>query len=131
MLNKQYTNMLNEKDIIFEIFNYSQKRAMEIGAENVHNFSLGNPSVPAPEAVPAVIHEKLQTLDPLALHGYSPSTGIPEVKEKIAADLNQQYRNDNRHITSCNSNSNRCRYYLNTPHLELLFLPRELLMCRM
>lgn len=123
MLNKQYTNMLNEKDIIFEIFNYSQKRAMEIGAENVHNFSLGNPSVPAPEAVPAVIHEKLQTLDPLALHGYSPSTGIPEVKEKIAADLNQRYRNDNRHITSYNSNHHITSCNNNTSSYNSKFTP--------
>lgn len=91
MLNQQYTNMLNEKDIIFEIFNYSQKRAKEIGAENVYDFSLGNPSVPAPSAVRSVMEEKLETLDPLSLHGYSPSLGIPEVKEKIAADLNRRY----------------------------------------
>ena len=91
MLNQQYTNMLNEKDIIFEIFNYSQKRAKEIGAENVYDFSLGNPSVPAPSAVRSVMEEKLETLDPLSLHGYSPGPGIPEVKEKIAADLNLRY----------------------------------------
>ncbi|MCI7098887.1 MAG: pyridoxal phosphate-dependent aminotransferase [Lachnospiraceae bacterium] len=91
MLNQQYTNMLNEKDIIFEIFNYSQKRAKEIGAENVYDFSLGNPSVPAPSAVRSVMEEKLETLDPLSLHGYSPSLGIPEIREKIAADLNRRY----------------------------------------
>ena len=83
--------MLNEKDIIFEIFNYSQKRAKEIGAENVYDFSLGNPSVPAPSAVRSVMEEKLETLDPLSLHGYSPSLGIPEIREKIAADLNRRY----------------------------------------
>lgn len=92
MLNTQYTAMLNEKDIIFEIFDYAQKRAQEIGAENVYNFSLGNPSVPAPPSVPTIIQEKLQTLDPLTLHGYSPSMGIPEVRGKIAADLNKRYR---------------------------------------
>ncbi|MGN0294729.1 MAG: pyridoxal phosphate-dependent aminotransferase [Lachnospiraceae bacterium] len=91
MLNQQYTNMLHEKDIIFEIFNYSQKRAKEIGAENVYDFSLGNPSVPAPSAVRSVMEKKLETLEPLSLHGYSPSLGIPEVKEKIAEDLNRRY----------------------------------------
>lgn len=91
MLNQQYTNMLNEKDIIFEIFNYSQKRTKEIGAENVYDFSLGNPSVPAPSSVRSVIEEKLETLDPLSLHGYSPGPGIPDVRENIAADLNRRY----------------------------------------
>ncbi len=91
MLNKQYTKMLDEKDIIFEIFNYSQKRAQEIGPDNVYDFSLGNPSVPAPEAVQTTMIEKLRTLDPLTLHGYSPSLGIGEVKEKIASDLNRRY----------------------------------------
>lgn len=92
MLNKQYTKMLNEKDIIFEIFNYSQKRAQEIGSENVYDFSLGNPSVPAPDAVKTTIVEQLQTLDPLKLHSYSPGSGIQDVKAKIAADLNRRYR---------------------------------------
>lgn len=91
MLNKQYTTMLGEKDIIFEIFNYSQKRAREIGSENVYDFSLGNPSVPAPDAVKNTMIKKLQTIDPLALHSYSPGTGIREVKEKIVSDLNQRY----------------------------------------
>lgn len=99
MLNRQYTTMLGQKDIIFEIFNYSQKRAREIGAENVYDFSLGNPSVPAPEAVKNTMIEKLQTLDPLTLHGYSPGTGIYEVKEQIAADLNSRYGS---HYTASN-----------------------------
>ena len=51
MLNKQFTEMLNEKDIIFEIAGVAQQRAQVVGAENVYNFSLGGPSVPAPEAV--------------------------------------------------------------------------------
>ncbi|MDO5409089.1 MAG: pyridoxal phosphate-dependent aminotransferase [Lachnospiraceae bacterium] len=92
MLNKMYTKMLGEKDIIFEIFNYSQKRAAQIGSENVYDFSLGNPSVPAPWAVSAAITRQLNTLEPLKLHGYSPSMGIVEVREKIAADLNRRYQ---------------------------------------
>ena len=91
MLNKQYTKMLGEKDIIFEIFHYSQKRAQEIGPENVYDFSLGNPSVPAPEAVHTAVMKQLETRDPLTLHSYSPSFGIHDVKEKIAADLNRRY----------------------------------------
>lgn len=47
MLNKQYTSMLQEKDVIFEIFQYATERAKVVGAENIYDFSLGNPSVPA------------------------------------------------------------------------------------
>ena len=45
MLNKQYTSMLQEKDVIFEIFQYATERAKVVGAENIYDFSLGNPSV--------------------------------------------------------------------------------------
>ena len=51
MLNKQYTSMLQEKDVIFEIFQYATERAKVVGAENIYDFSLGNPSVPAPSIV--------------------------------------------------------------------------------
>ena len=84
MLNKQYTSMLQEKDVIFEIFQYATERAKVVGAENIYDFSLGNPSVPAPSIVNETIVQKVNTLDPLALHGYSPSFGIMETREKIA-----------------------------------------------
>lgn len=48
MINQYYTSMLSEKDVIFEIFQYSQEKAKLVGAENIYDFSLGNPSVPAP-----------------------------------------------------------------------------------
>ena len=73
MLNKQYTNMLQEKDVIFEIFQYATERAKVVGAENIYDFSLGNPSVPAPSIVNEAIVQKVKTLDPLALHEYSRS----------------------------------------------------------
>ena len=87
MLNKQYTSMLQEKDVIFEIFQYATERAKVVGAENIYDFSLGNPSVPAPSIVNETIVQKVKTLDPLALHGYSPSFGIMETREKIAVFL--------------------------------------------
>ena len=48
MLSERYTAMLSEKDIIFEIAGYGRQRVQEIGADNVFDFSLGNPSVPCP-----------------------------------------------------------------------------------
>lgn len=91
MLNQQYTMMLQQKDIIFEIFGYSQQRIKEVGAENVYDFSLGNPSVPTPDAVNDAIVNCVRTLEPLALHGYSPAGGIPDTRRLIAEDLNRRY----------------------------------------
>ena len=66
MLNKQYTSMLQEKDVIFEIFQYATERAKVVGAENIYDFSLGNPSVPAPSIVNETIVQKVNTLDPVS-----------------------------------------------------------------
>jgi aspartate aminotransferase len=91
MINTQYTAMLGQKDIIFEIFHYATARAAEIGTENVFDFSLGNPSVPTPTAVNNTMIRKLSALNPLTLHGYSPNKGLPAVREQLATDLNRKY----------------------------------------
>ena len=91
MLNQFYTDMLQEKDVIFEIFQYALERAREVGAENIYDFSLGNPSVSPPPSVEQSIRRSLTELPPLALHGYSPSLGRPEAREAVAAALNRQY----------------------------------------
>ena len=91
MINNTYTDMLNEKDIIFEIFQYAQEKAKLIGAENILDFSLGNPSVPAPAEVNSTIKNIVDTFPPLSLHGYSPNRGLPEVRKAMAEDLNRKY----------------------------------------
>ncbi|MGN1014961.1 MAG: pyridoxal phosphate-dependent aminotransferase [Butyricicoccus sp.] len=91
MINPNYTAMLQEKDIIFEIFQYSLKKAQEIGAENIYDFSLGNPSVPTPDTVNDTMIHHIRTLDPLSLHGYSPNVGIPDARRRIAEGLNTSY----------------------------------------
>ncbi|MBR5429154.1 MAG: pyridoxal phosphate-dependent aminotransferase [Firmicutes bacterium] len=91
MLNQTYIDMLQEKDVIFEIFHYALQRAAEIGAENVYDFSLGNPSVSPPPAVAEAISRALRDLPPLALHGYSPSFGRPAARAAVAEQLNRKY----------------------------------------
>lgn len=91
MLNRTYTAMLQEKDVIFEIFHYALSRVREIGAENVFDFSLGNPSVSPPPQVAAAIKAELDDRPPLALHGYSPSFGLPEARAAVADSLNRRY----------------------------------------
>ena len=90
-LNRQYLSMLDSKDIIFEIFAYATARRKEVGAANVFDFSLGNPSVPAPPEVQEAVHRITEEIDPVTLHSYSPAGGIPSVRQKIAEDLNKKY----------------------------------------
>ena len=87
MLVKQYKDMLGAKSVIREISEYGGRRAKEIGYENVFDYSLGNPSVPAPRAFTEEMIGLLESRDPMELHGYSPSLGIPSVREAVAASL--------------------------------------------
>ena len=96
MLSKRYVDMLSEKDIIFEIAGMAKRRAQEIGEENVYNFSLGNPSVPAPEAVNQTIHDILNDTPTLQIHSYGPSTGLPQVRAQLAQSLNRRFGMDYR-----------------------------------
>ena len=91
MINEHYLEMLGHKSVIRELAEYAAVRGKEIGGENVFDFSLGNPSVPAPESFTDAAIRLLQTEEPVRLHGYSPTLGIPSVKEKIAASLNRRF----------------------------------------
>ena len=91
MINEHYLEMLGHKSVIRELAEYAAVRGKEIGEENVFDFSLGNPSVPAPESFTDAAIRLLQTEEPVRLHGYSPTLGIPSVKEKIAASLNRRF----------------------------------------
>ncbi len=81
----------SRRSIIREIFEYSKTRASEIGAENVFDFSLGNPSVPAPAEVNKTIHELLDTRDSVALHGYTSAQGDAEVRRVISESINARF----------------------------------------
>ena len=91
MLNKQYTSMLQEKDVIFEIFQYATERAKVVGAENIYDFSLGNPSVPAPDCVREAIIDLVNNEEPTVLHGYMNNAGFEDVRETIAQSLNRRF----------------------------------------
>ena len=91
MINEQYKQMLGGKSVIRQLSEFATARGKEIGYENVFDYSLGNPSVPVPEEFTQVMIELLQTKSSMELHGYSPSLGIPSVKEKIVASLNRRF----------------------------------------
>lgn len=79
-----------QKSSIREISAYANARKAEIGAENVFDFSLGNPSIPAPDAVRASIERALE-LPATQLHGYTPASGLPSVREAVAASLTRRF----------------------------------------
>ena len=91
MVVKKYKDMLEAKSVIREMSAQAAARGKEIGYDNVFDYSLGNPSVPVPEKFNEIIKNLLDNTDAVALHGYSESHGIWEVREKIAASLAKRF----------------------------------------
>lgn len=91
MISETYKAMLGGKSVIRQLSEYASARAAEIGAQNVFDYSLGNPSVPVPEAFNRRVIELLETRSSIEVHGYSPSLGIPSVREAVAASLNRRF----------------------------------------
>ena len=96
--------MINEKAYalgathngIRELFEYSRRRAAQIGRENIFDYSLGNPSIPAPAAVNDAIRQILEQEDSLSVHGYTSTSGDPLARQAIADDLNRRFSADAR-----------------------------------
>ena len=80
-----------KRSVIRDIFEYANSRRAQIGAENVFDFSLGNPNVPAPEIVNRTIRELLDTQDDASLHGYTSAQGAAPVRKAIADNLNERF----------------------------------------
>ena len=91
MISEEYKAMLGGKSVIRELSEYATRRGSDIGYENVFDYSLGNPSVPAPQSFTDAMVDLYEHGDPVTIHGYSPSLGIPSVKEAIAESLNRRF----------------------------------------
>lgn len=91
MISKTYKEMLNARSVIRTFAEAASKRKAIIGAENVFDFSIGNPSVPTPEKFNQVMIDLLKNEDPCALHGYSPTLGNNNFKEAVAESLNRRF----------------------------------------
>ena len=78
------------RSCIRELAEYGWKRKDEIGAENVFDFSLGNPSIPAPDGVNAAIAELIRG-DSVALHGYTTAAGLMSLRQKISEDYLERF----------------------------------------
>ncbi len=91
MLVQKYKEMLSGKSVIRELSEFATARGQEIGYENVFDYSLGNPSVPVPREFTEEMVRMLNTEETNVLHGYSPSLGIPGVREAVAASLERRF----------------------------------------
>ena len=92
MIAQAYKDMLKGKSVIRQLSEFATARGKEIGYENVFDYSLGNPSVSVPQEFTDIMIKMLQEKNPMELHGYSQSLGIPAVREKVAASLNRRFQ---------------------------------------
>ncbi|MDE7198471.1 MAG: pyridoxal phosphate-dependent aminotransferase [Lachnospiraceae bacterium] len=91
MIVQKYKDMLQGKSVIRQLSEFAAARGKEIGYENVFDYSLGNPSVPVPQEFTDTMIKMLQEKNPMELHGYSQSLGIPSVRDKVADSLNRRF----------------------------------------
>lgn len=103
MVNAQMHEWGTTRSVIREIFEYGNRRKAEIGADKVYDFSLGNPSVPAPQIVTDAIKDILAEMDPAVLHGYTSAQGDAGVRKALADNLNERFgtsfKADNLYVT--------------------------------
>lgn len=92
MLNKKMVQLGTQRSVIRELFEFGKLRAAEIGAENVFDFSIGNPSVSAPASVNATAIKLLQESNPVTLHGYTSAQGDAAARTMIANSLNKRFQ---------------------------------------
>lgn len=91
MYNKKMHHLGSVRSVIRELFEFGKKRALEVGADKVYDFSLGNPSVPAPECVNQAIKELVNEMPSTALHGYTSAQGDLNVRKAIAEYINERF----------------------------------------
>lgn len=91
MLSEKMAELGTNRSVIRELFEYGKKRKAEIGEDKVFDFSIGNPSVPAPACVREAALDLLQNEDEVLLHGYTSAQGDAGLRQAIASYLNEQH----------------------------------------
>ena len=92
MINQTAYALGANRSCIRDLFEYGRRRAAVVGEENIYDYSLGNPSIPAPEAVDQTIREVLADTPSLRVHGYTSAVGDLQARQAIADDLNLRYQ---------------------------------------
>lgn len=91
MFSNQMVELGKKRSTIREIFEYGNERAKVVGRENIFDFSLGNPNVPAPESVTDSLLSMIRTEQAEVLHGYTSAPGMDSVRQAVADDLNKRF----------------------------------------
>ena len=91
MIADKMVNLVKNSSAIRAMFEEGKIMAAKYGAENVYDFSLGNPNVPAPAEVKQAVYEELEKEDPVVLHGYMNNSGYEDVRGAIAASINKKF----------------------------------------
>ena len=87
MVNQEYYNLGTAPSVIRQLFAYGLEQAAKVGADKVYDYSLGNPSIPAPKKVNESIKKIVDETDSIKLHGYSMAPGFEEARAAVAKDL--------------------------------------------
>ena len=87
MVNQEYYTLGTAPSVIRQLFAYGLEQAKVVGPENVYDYSLGNPSIPAPKKVNESIKKIVDETDSIKLHGYSMAPGFEEARAAVAKDL--------------------------------------------
>ena len=91
MASKEMYEWGAQASVIRDLFMYGQEQAAKIGAENVFDFSIGNPTVPAPPCIKEAVTEIMETREAVAVHGYTAAAGDPTVRKGLAEYMNNTY----------------------------------------
>ena len=91
MISEKMLELGKKRSQIREIFEYGKKRGLEIGADKVFDFSIGNPNVPAPDFIRDTLIEILNEEDPTKIHGYTSAQGDSGVRKALADYINGKY----------------------------------------
>ena len=91
MISEKMIALTKNNSVIRAMFEEGNRLSALYGAENVYDFSLGNPNFPAPDAVRSAIISIAENEDPVALHGYMSNTGYPAIRRMIADSLNSKF----------------------------------------
>lgn len=91
MLAQSMVELGKKRSTIREIFEYGNSRAKIVGRENIFDFSLGNPNVPAPGSVNQTILNLVNTENPAVLHGYTSAQGADFVREALSNSINKRF----------------------------------------
>lgn len=91
MVAEKMRELGTKRSSIREIFEFAMKRAAVVGKENVYDFSIGNPNVPAPEYIKEAIIDIITNMPPTAVHSYTVAPGAQEVRETLAGSINERF----------------------------------------